>query len=207
MKVLLFNGSPRKNGCTYLSLQEAAKAMESQGLETEILQLGGGPVWDCAACGGCAGKGRCIWEDDPANQWIEKARQADGFVFGAPVYFGHPAGGFLALLDRMFYAGADAFVHKPAAAVVSARRAGTVASLDVLYKYFGVCQMPVVSSTYWNMVFGPAPRQISQDQEGLQTMANLGRNMAWLLQCIQAGKSLGLTPPQAETACRTDFNR
>ena len=82
MKVLLFNGSPRKNGCTYLSLQEAAKAMESQGIETEILQLGDGPVWDCAACGGCAGKGRCIWEDDPANQWIEKARQADGFVFG-----------------------------------------------------------------------------------------------------------------------------
>lgn len=181
--------------------------MESQGIETEILQLGDGPVWDCAACGGCAGKGRCIWEDDPANQWIEKARQADGFVFGAPVYFGHPAGGFLALLDRMFYAGADVFVHKPAAAVVSARRAGTVASLDVLYKYFGVCQMPVVSSTYWNMVFGPAPRQVAQDQEGLQTMANLGRNMAWLLQCIQAGKSLGLTPPQAETACRTDFNR
>ncbi len=207
MKVLLLNGSTRKNGCTYLALSEVTKALETDGVETEIVQLGSDPVWDCIGCNSCQGSGHCVFEDDVVNAWIAKAREADGFVFGSPVYFAHPTGHILSVLDRMFYAGADAFLHKPGAAVVTARRAGTTASLDVLNKYMTDAQMPVVTSTYWNMVFGPAPELVEQDKEGLQTMRNLGRNMAWLLKCIQAGAQQGVTPPAAETEHWTNFNR
>lgn len=207
MKVLLFNGSTRKNGCTYVALSEVAKALNAEGIETEIVQMGAGAVRECIGCNQCVGKGKCVFADDVVNEWLEKATTADGFVFGSPVYYAHPAGHFLAALDRMFYAGGECFQHKPGAAVVTARRAGTTASLDVLNKYFTDAQMPVVSSTYWNMVHGPAPELVGQDLEGLQTMRNLGRNMAWLLKCIQAGKQQGVTPPTAETAHWTNFNR
>ena len=207
MKVLLLNGSTRKNGCTYLALSEVAKALNAGGVETEIVQMGGGPVRDCIGCNGCAGKGQCVFGDDLVNEIITKAKDADGFVFGSPVYYAHPSGQVLSLLDRLFYAGGSAFTHKPGAAVVTARRAGTTASLDVLNKYMTDAQMPVVTSTYWNMVFGPAPELVEQDEEGLQTMRNLGRNMAWLLKCIQAGAQQGVTPPVAETDHWTNFNR
>ena len=143
MKVLLLNGSTRKNGCTYLALSEVAKELNTQDVETEIIQLGSDPVWDCIGCNSCQGSGHCVFEDDVVNAWIAKAREADGFVFGSPVYFAHPTGHILSVLDRMFYAGADAFLHKPGAAVVTARRAGTTASLDVLNKYFADMQMPL----------------------------------------------------------------
>lgn len=207
MKVLLLNGSTRKNGCTYLALSEAAKSLQAEGIDTEIIQLGAEPVRDCIGCNGCQSKGRCVFGDDMVNKWLEKAKAADGFVLGSPVYYAHPAGHFLATLDRMFYAGGAYFQHKPGAAIVTARRAGTTASLDALNKYFTDAQMPVVSSTYWNMVHGPAPELVEQDLEGLQTMRNLGRNMAWLLKCIQAGNKQGITPPMAETDYRTNFNR
>lgn len=207
MKVLLINGSTRKDGCTYLALAEVAKALKGEGVETEIVQMGSQPVRECVGCSGCAGKGRCVFADDMVNGWLDKAREADGFVFGSPVYFAHPTGQLLNLLDRMFYAGADAFLHKPGAAVVTARRGGTTASLDVLNRYFADMQMPMASSTYWNMVYGPAPEQVAQDLEGLQTMRNLGRNLAWLLNCIQAGREKGVEPPAAETAYWTNFNR
>ncbi|MCI9170503.1 MAG: flavodoxin family protein [Lawsonibacter sp.] len=207
MKVLLINGSTRKNGCTWLALSEVAKELNTQDVETEIVQLGSDPVWDCIGCNSCQGGGHCVFEDDVVNAWIAKAREADGFVFGSPVYFAHPTGHILSVLDRMFYAGADAFLHKPGAAVVTARRAGTTASLDVLNKYFADMQMPMVGSTYWNMVFGPAPEKIPEDLEGLQTMCNLGKNMAWLLKCIQAGRETGLEPPAAEMVHWTNFNR
>ena len=207
MKVLLLNGSTRKNGCTYLALSEVAKVLETEGVETEIVQLGGGTVRDCTGCNGCAGKGQCVFGDDMVNEMIAKAKAADGFVLGSPVYYAHPSGQILSLLDRVFYAGVEAFLHKPAAVVVTARRAGTTASLDVLNKYLLNAEMPVVSSTYWNMVFGPAPELVEQDKEGLQTMRNLGRNMAWLLGCIEAGRQQGCTPPQAERAHWTNFNR
>ena len=128
-------------------------------------------------------------------------------MFGSPVYFAHPAGQLLAVMDRMFYAGGDAFFHKPAAAVVTARRAGTTASLDAIQKHFSDAEMPVVSSTYWNMVFGPEPGRLKQDQEGLQTLRNLARNLAWLLRCLEAGREKGICPPEAERDWRTDFNR
>ncbi len=207
MKVLLLNGSTRKDGCTYLALSEAAKALNEQGVETEIVQMGGGPVRDCVGCNGCAGKGRCVFGDDMVNAVIGKAKEADGFVFGSPVYYAHPSGQILSLLDRAFYAGVEGFLHKPAAVVATARRAGTTASLDVLNKYLLNAEMPIVSSTYWNMVFGPAPELVEQDREGLQTMRNLGRNMAWLLGCIEAGRQQGRTPPRAEREHWTSFNR
>ena len=207
MKVLLLNGSTRKNGCTYLALSEIAKVLNTEGVETEIIQMGGGPVRDCVGCNGCAGKGQCVFGDDIVNEVIAKAKEADGFVFGSPVYYAHPSGQILSLLDRVFYAGAEAFLHKPAAVVVTARRAGTTASLDVLNKYLLNAEMPIVSSTYWNMVFGPAPELVEQDKEGLQTMRNLGRNMAWLLGCIEAEQQQGCTPPQAERVHWTNFNR
>ena len=207
MKVLLLNGSTRKDGCTYLALSEVAKALNEQGVETEIVQLGGGPVRDCVGCNGCAGKGQCVFGDDMVNELIAKAKEVDGFVFGSPVYYAHPSGQILSLLDRVFYAGVEGFLHKPAAVVVTARRAGTTASLDVLNKYLLNAEMPIVSSTYWNMVFGPAPELVEQDKEGLQTMRNLGRNMAWLLKCIQAGRETGVEPPAAEMIHWTNFNR
>lgn len=207
MKVLLFNGSTRKNGCTYVALSEVAKALNDEGIETEIVQMGAGAVRECIGCNQCVGKGKCVFADDVVNEWLEKATTADGFVFGSPVYYAHPTGQLLSVLDRLFYAGGSLFAHKPGAAIVTARRAGTTASLDVLNKYFTDAQMPMVSSTYWNMVHGPAPELVGQDLEGLQTMRNLGRNMAWLLKCIQAGKQQGVTPPTAETAHWTNFNR
>ena len=207
MKVLLLSGSTRKNGCTYLALSEVAKTLNAEDVETEIIQMGGGPVRDCVGCNGCAGKGRCVFGDDMVNELIAKAKEVDGFVFGSPVYYAHPSGQSLSLLDRVFYAGVEGFLHMPAAVVVTARRAGTTASLDVLNKYLLNAEMPIVSSTYWNMVFGPAPELVEQDKEGLQTMRNLGRNMAWLLGCIEAGQQQGRTPPQAERAHWTSFNR
>lgn len=207
MKVLLLNGSSRKNGCTYLALSEVAKVLNENEIDTEIVQMGGRPVRDCIGCNGCAGKGQCVFGDDIANEIIAKAKDADGFVFGSPVYYAHPSGQVLSLLDRVFYAGGAAFTHKPGAVVVTARRAGTTASLDVLNKYLLNAEMPVASSTYWNMVFGPAPELVEQDKEGLQTMRNLARNMAWLLRCIQAGQKQGCLPPDAEREQWTNFNR
>ena len=208
MKVLLFNGSPeRANGCTYLALAEIAKTLEADGIGTETLSVGSQPVWDCIGCNHCQSAGLCVFEEDVVNTWIKKAREADGFVFGSPVYCAHPSGHLLSVMDRMFMAGRDAFAHKSAAAVVTARRAGTTASLDAIQKHFTDAEMPIVSSTYWNMVFGPAPELVDRDQEGLQTMRNLARNMAWMLQCIQLGKEHGVTPPVAETAHWTNFNR
>ena len=180
MKVLMLNGSPRQHGCTYTALSEIAKVLTEEGIESEILWLGNGPVRDCIACRGCK-DGKCVFDDDIANRIIEKAQESDGFIFGSPVYYAHPSGRILSILDRTFYAGARAFKGKPGAAVVSARRAGTTASLDVLNKYFTIAQMPLVSSSYWNMVHGASAEDVAQDAEGLQTMRNLARNMAKLL--------------------------
>ena len=138
---------------------------------------------------------------------IAKAMEADGFVFGTPVYYAHPTGRILSALDRIFYAGKSAFAHKPGAAIASARRAGTTASVDVMNKYFGISEMPIVTSSYWNMVHGNQPKEVEQDREGLQIMRNLGRNMAWLLKCIEAGKSKNISIPENEYADKTNFIR
>ncbi len=208
MKVLLVNGSPRKDGNTSVALAQVAEALEVDGIDAEVFWLGNKPVNDCIACGRCAELGgRCIIGNDVVNELIAKAGQADGFVFGAPVYYAHPTGRILSVMDRAFYAGGAAFRHKPAAAVAVARRAGTTASFDVINKHFTINQMPVVSSTYWNNVHGRTPGEASQDEEGLRTMRNLAHNMAWMLRCIEAGRAAGIEPPVAEQGPMTNFIR
>lgn len=206
MKVLLINGSPHEHGCTRAALDEVARTLSDCGVETELINIGTGAVAGCTACGGCARTGRCV-VDDGVNAAIEALAAADGLIVGSPVHYASPAGALLAFLDRMFFAGADRFAHKPASAFTSARRAGTTASLDVINKYFTISQMPVVSSTYWNMVHGGRAEDVAEDAEGLQTARNLARNMAWLLRCIEAGRKAGIEPPEAELKNRTNFIR
>ncbi len=178
MKVLMINGSPNKCGCTYTALAEVAKALEAEGVESEIVWLGNGPVQDCIGCGGCRKSGNCVFDDDKLSELKAKCTEADGFIFGSPVYYAHPSGRILSVLDRLFFSGNAVFKGKPGAAVVSARRAGTTASIDVLNKYFSISQMPIIGSSYWNMVHGRKAEDVAEDAEGLQTMRNLGRNMA-----------------------------
>ena len=207
MKVLLVNGSPKPNGNTARALAEVAGELERTGIESEIVQLGGKPMRDCIGCGQC-GKldGRCVFDDDLVNEFIVKAAEADGFVFGSPVYYAHPSGRILSFLDRVFYAGSKVLAHKPAAAVAVARRGGTSTTFDVLNKYFTINQMPIVSSTYWNNAFGAVPGEAEQDAEGMATMRNIAKNMAWLLRCIEAGRAAGIEAPVADRA-RTNFIR
>lgn len=209
MKVLMINGSCHEKGCTFTALSEVGAVLHNEGIETEIIQLGTEAYRDCVGCMTCRklNNNRCIFNDDIINVLIEKAEKADGFVFGSPVYYAHPSGRLLSVLDRVFFAGGKAFAFKPGAAVVSARRGGTTASIDVINKYFTIAKMPVVSSSYWNMVHGSSPAQVAEDKEGLQTMRNLGRNMAWLLKSIAAARQNGGKLPQAEADYRTDFIR
>ena len=205
MKVILVNGSSRNNGCTQTALQEVARALQEEGIETEHFFIGNEPLSDCIACGRCREIGKCVLKDS-VNAFVEKARECDGFVFGSPVYYAHPSGRLLSFMDRAFYSGKDAFAHKPAAAVLSARRAGTTASFDVINKYFTISSMPVVSSTYWNHVYGGQAEEVLQDKEGLMTMYNIGKNMAWLLKCIALGKENGISKPENEKVL-TNFIR
>ena len=197
MKVILINGSSRKNGCTSIALSEVARALNEEGIDTENIFIGNEALPDCIACRKCKEFGKCVF-DDAVNAFVEQARGADGFVFGSPVYYAHPSARLLTFMDRAFYSGGSAFAFKPAAAVLSARRAGTTASFDVINKYFTICSMPVVSSTYWNHVYGAQPAEVKEDKEGLMTMYNLGKNMAWLLNCIALGRQNGLTHPENE---------
>ncbi len=206
MKVLLINGSPHKKGCTYTALREVADELERQGIETEIFQLGTAAVRSCTACGQCARTGRCIFDNDPVNQCLDRLRQADGLIVGAPVHYAGPAGAVTALLDRMFYGKSGFLALKPAAAVVSCRRGGASAAFDRLNKYFTIAQMPVVSSQYWNAVHGNTPEQVRQDLEGMQIMRTLGRNMAWLLKCIDYAKE-AVPRPEQEERVATNFIR
>lgn len=208
MKVLLFNGSPHKAGCTYTALCEVSKALEACGVDTELIQVGSKPFHGCMACGACHKTGKCAFGDqDGLNEIASKCTEADGFVFGSPVYYASANGTLTGFMDRLFFSAGPVMAHKPAAAIVSARRGGTTASFDQLNKYFTISQMPIVSSTYWNMVHGSKPEDVTQDLEGLQTMRNLGTNMAWLLNCIAAGKQAGIEIPTAERGAWTNFIR
>lgn len=202
MKVLLLNGSPRKEGCTYTALAEVAGALSAAGVETEIVHAAKGAVRGCIACQKCRELGNCVFDDDAVNTVREKMKEAQGLVIGAPVYYASPNGSMLSFLDRMFYAGNANFAFKPGAAIVSARRAGTSASLDVLNKYFTISNMPLVSSMYWNMVHGNSPEDVRKDLEGMQIMRQLGTNMAWLMKCIAAGDA---SPAMETPRVRTNF--
>lgn len=206
MKVLMLNGSAHKNGTTYTALSEAGRALEQEGIRYEIFQMGGGPIRDCIGCGQCIGSG-CIFSDDGVNEFVAAAKKADGFLFGTPVYYAHPSGRIQSFLDRVFYSSGRSFAYKPAAAVAVARRGGCSASLDVLNKYFGISQMPTVGSTYWNMVHGAVGEEALLDKEGMQTMRNLARNMAWMLKCFEAGREAGVPLPGTERGEQTNFIR
>jgi len=206
MKVLLVNGSPHEKGCTYTALAEVVGALGKHGIETEIYQVGTKPVSGCLGCYSCAQTGRCIIKDQ-VNEFLEKAAGVDGFIFGSPVHYASASGMLISFMDRVFFASRGRMAYKPAAAVVSARRGGTTATFDQLNKYFAISNMPIVSSQYWNMVHGNTPDEVKQDLEGMQIMRTLGKNMAWLLKSIQAGKSAGIEIPEQEKRAVTNFIR
>jgi multimeric flavodoxin WrbA len=210
MKAILVNGSPNAEGCTYTALLEIQKTLADEGVESEIFQLGKKPLAGCIDCGVCSEAGRCVF-DDKVNDFLVLAENADGFVFGSPVHYAAATGALTSFLDRVFRAdssgGRNAFHLKPGAAILSARRAGTVSALDQLNKYFLISQMPIVSSRYWNMVHGNTPDEVLQDLEGLQIMRVLARNMAWFLKCKAAGEAAGVEMPETEARQRTNFIR
>ena len=209
MKVLLVNGSPHREGCTYTALNEVAKELNNERIETEIFWVGIKPISGCIACHKCSDMGKCVF-NDVVNEFAEKAKKADGFVFGTPVHYAAASGAITSFMDRLFYStfsNPDIFRLKPAATVVSARRAGTTATFDQLNKYYTMTQMPVISSRYWNMVHGSNPEEVKKDEEGMQIMRILGKNMAYYLKCIEAGKEKGVNPPSIEEITFTNFIR
>ncbi|MCI5503148.1 MAG: flavodoxin family protein [Anaerobutyricum sp.] len=208
MKVLLLNGSPHTEGCTNRALQEIIKELHKEGIETELMQVGIHTIRGCKGCGMCRKNklGKCIFGDDPVNVAIAKMEECDGLIVGSPVHYAGAAGDITSFLDRMFYA-SKGFPYKPGAAIVSCRRAGSTAALEQLNKYFMMNNMPLVPSAYWNMVHGNTPEEVEQDKEGLMVMRTVGRNMAWMLKSIEAGKAAGLTLPPDEGKIRTNFIR
>ena len=206
MKVLLLSGSPHQGGCTETALQIVAEQLHQAGVETELFRIGAGPVRGCIDCGHCkAGLGRCVFSDDPVNQAAVKLPQIDGLVLGSPVHYASIAGVMSAFLDRFVRIGKEHLAYKPCACLVTARRSGTTAALDQLMKYPTNACMPVVSSVYWNMVHGNTPEEMQEDLEGLHIMRMLGRNMAWMLQCIEAAKAAGVKHPVPEGKIYTNF--
>ena len=205
MKVLLVNGSPNAHGCTFTALSEVASELEKQGIGTQIFQLGKDPIAGCRACRACRKLGRCV-VDDKVNEALALVPEFDGFVFGSPVYYASMSGQMSAFLDRLFFSGSALLANKPGAAIVSCR-GGASAAFDQLNKYFTINNMPVVSSNYWNQVHGGNAAEVKQDEEGMQTMRQLGRNMAWLLKCIEAGKAAGIPMPETEERIWTNFIR
>ena len=210
MKVLLINGSPNSKGCTYTALTAVSDALRSEGIDTDFYWIGKKAIGGCIGCRKCRDILRCVM-DDQVNDFVDIAGSYDGFIFGSPVYYAGANGSLLSFMDRVFYSPTNKEPHpfrfKPAAAVVSARRAGTTSALDDLNKYFLQQQMPVVPSRYWAMVHGNEPAEVLQDEEGLQTMRALGRNMAWLLKLREAGDKAGIPLPEQEERIATNFIR
>ena len=206
MKVLLVNGGPHEKGCTYTALTEVAKTLNEEGIDTEIFWVGIQPIAGCKGCRACAKLGKCV-VDDVVNEFTAKAKDADGFIFGSPVHYAGASGAITSFMDRAFYSAKSVFRYKPASAIVSARRAGTTATYDQLNKYFGITEMPIISSRYWNMVHGSTPDDVLKDEEGMQTMRILGRNMAYYLKCIEAGREKGIEMPKQEEIKFTNFIR
>ena len=210
MKVLLVNGSPHKEGCTYTALCEVSSALNQNGIDTDIFWIGNRPISGCIACHRCDELNRCVLKDT-VNEFLAIAGDYDGYIFGSPVHWGSADGAITSFLDRAFYADLNGkgnrFYLKPAAAVISARRAGTTASWDQINRYFGLMQMPIITSRYWNIVHGATPDQVKQDLEGMQVMRILGNNMAYFLKCKEMGEKLGIPEPAKEKPVFTNFIR
>lgn len=208
MKVLLVNGSPHKEGCTYTALSEVGKALEESGIVADHFWIGTRPLSGCVACGSCSKTGRCFMQDT-VNEFLDKSRDYDGFVFGSPVHFSAIAGAMTSFMNRAFFCARayDELAGKPAAAVTSLRRSGAISTLDQFNRYFIHRGMPAVPSQYWPMVFGNTPEEVLQDGEGLQIMRTLGRNMAWMMRCTDAGNQSDITYPEKESRIQTNFIR
>ncbi len=207
MKALLINGSPHRRGCTYTALGGVETGLQEEGIQADIMWLGTATISGCQACGKCKTTGRC-YIDDVVNEVLDDISNYDAFVFGSPVYYASAAGSLTSFMDRLFHAGKEElFAGKPAAAIASCRRGGASATFDQLNKYFTITNMMVVGSQYWNQVHGNTPEEVLRDEEGMQTMRTLGRNMAWLMKCIEAGKEQGITFPGAEDRINTNFIR
>ncbi len=210
MKVLLVNGSPKENGCTARALIEIRNTLKELGIESELFHIGKEPISGCLGCGACRTLGKCVI-DDIVNEFCEKAADFDGFIFGSPVYYASANGALISFMDRAFYSDKcskqNHFAFKPAAAIASARRAGTTPTIDEINKYFGISCMPIISSTYWNEVHGSNAEEVEKDEEGLRTMRNLARNMAWFLKLKENGERNGITPYKQEYKPYTNFIR
>lgn len=204
MKVLLINGSPHANGCTYTALHEIETTLHAQGIDTEMLYLGHKPIAGCIACGSCLKTGYCF-RDDQVREIQKRIEEFDGLIIGSPVYYSAPTGQLVSFLNRLFYATGSRWAGKLGASVVSCRRGGASATFEQLNQYFTISNMPIVSSQYWNSVHGHTPDDVHKDEEGLQTMRVLGLNMAWLLRCIEAGKKQGIEKPVYEPRLMTSF--
>lgn len=203
MKVLLINGSPRREGNTHLALTEVAKTLEAGGVKTEIMWIGNRAVQGCTACGKCHELGRCVLKDELYETTRAKIDECDGLVIGSPTYYAGPAGSLCALLDRIFYSCGSILQYKVGSAVAICRRGGASANLDRLNKYFTISNMPLVPSQYWNLAHGRLPGEVTQDEEGMQTMRTLGRNMTWMLQNLRRDTA----PSGAEKGVMTSFVR
>jgi multimeric flavodoxin WrbA len=212
MKILLVNGSPNQYGCTNRALREILNTLQGEEyLNAEIFWIGNRPISGCLGCSRCAETGKCVI-DDQVNAFREIAKGADGYVFGSPVHYASASGAMISFMDRLFFSdllgsGSQTFRLKPAAAVVSARRAGTTATFDQMNKYFAIQEMPIISSVYWNMVHGNSAEEVEQDLEGLETMRVLARNMAYFLRCKAAGEKAGISAPEREKRFFTNFIR
>ena len=206
MKVLLINGSPHDDGCTYTALREVERVLENEGIETKWHWIGRQPVPGCIACGRCKETGQCIFHD-AVNELLDESPSIDGMIVGSPVYYAGPTGQVCAFLDRLFFAALGRWDGKPAASIVSCRRGGATAAFDRLNKYFSISSMPVISSQYWNQVHGSSPADVRQDEEGLQTMRTLGRNFAFVLRAMHQAEEQGLERPDPEPRVWTNFIR
>jgi len=212
MKLLLFNGSPHEKSCTFTALEEIAKTLKEEGIDSEIYQIGTGAITPCRGCGMCGKLGKCVVNDDGVNAFVDYAADFDGFVFGSPVHYASASGAITAFLDKVFVSAfksgrGDIFRHKPGATIASARRAGTTATLDQLNKYMTISEMPIISGRYWNMVHGNTPDEVKQDLEGMQNMRILARNFAWHLKCREAAEKAGVKLPKREEIVSTNFIR
>lgn len=206
MKVLLINGSPNEEGCTYTALTEVERTLNKNGIETELLWLGNAPVANCVDCGFCRQQSRCV-HDDTVNRVIDELDSISALVVGSPVYYASASGQLCSFMDRLFHSCGRRMAGKLGASVVSCRRGGASAAFDRLNKYFTISNMPIVSSQYWNQVHGNTPEEVMQDEEGLQTMRTLAENMAWLIKCIEAGRRAGIELPEYEKRIGTNFIR
>ncbi len=209
MKVLLINGSPHEHGCTYTALSEIASQLSKNGIESELLWLGTEPIKSCMGCGGCyrAGKTHCVYTGDVVEKAQNVMDECDGIIVGSPVHYAGASGQITSFMGRFFYSYSSKMQNKPGAAIVSCRRGGASAAFESLNKFFQICNMPLVTSQYWNQVHGNTPEEVKADLEGMQTMRTLADNMAWMLKSIEAGKAAGVTVPEREPKARTNFIR